>query len=579
MWRARDLVRFGLIAAGIATTFQSSDADSIARDLVVDFGKSGLWEFVDNSKWQKISSVSPTAVSVGDLDGNGDDDAVVSFNRSGLWVHYNGANWAKIHNSPARRFVAGDLDGTGKDDLVVDFGAAGIWVRYNNNTKWKKLHSASSQILMVGDFDGQGRDDLLVDFGAAGLWQMLNNSTWRKINNGSPRAMSVGDLDGNGKSEVVASFAGAGLWARYNNNTWLKLHSYSPANFFAGDLDGNGKDELVVDFDANGLWTRFNNAVWRKLHRASPINAAAADLDGNGEAEAVVNFGAAGLWVLYNKASWRQVSKGLAQIIEVGNFERSSSTFPVFPNADNTGVPKNWQPVQTFNSTQTISQNGAVVQDIRITSGDLRIAADNVIVRRVELLNGRITNDSCHDNLLVEDSSVLGHTSSEGAIGPGSYTARRVRLDGVPEGFRVGAKPACGAVRVEDSFVHVTPPSPCGDWHGDGLQGYGGPPLVIRNVTIDFEEGGGCYGTAPFFYPANQGNTSVDVDGLIVRGGGYSFRLGMPGKVRNLRVVNRSWTYGPIQVNCSVLSDWSAEIVTIDSDYQPTATVSTLRCN
>ena len=59
----------------------------------------------------------------------------------------------------------------------------------------------------------------------------------------------------------------------------------------------------------------------------------------------------------------------------------------------------------------------------------------------------------------------------------------------------------------------------------------------MRNLTIDFNETG-CGGTAPFFVPDSQGNTSANVNRLLVKGGGYSFRLGVPGSVYGLRIVD-----------------------------------------
>ena len=104
------------------------------------------------------------------------------------------------------------------------------------------------------------------------------------------------------------------------------------------------------------------------------------------------------------------------------------------------------------------------------------------------------------------------------------------------------------------------------------------PAINVRNMTIDFNEPG-CGGTAPFFVPDSQGNTSANVNRLLVKGGGYSFRLGVPGSVYGLRIVNEDWGYGPIQVRCSLLSGWEASIVNIDSNYQVTSTVRSQPCN
>jgi hypothetical protein len=151
------------------------------------------------------------------------------------------------------------------------------------------------------------------------------------------------------------------------------------------------------------------------------------------------------------------------------------------------------------------------------------------------------------------------------AVGTGGYTARGVEINGLPEGFRVGGNHSgCGPVVIEDSFARVVRPDVCGDWHGDGIQGYDGSQLTVRSTTLLLIEDG-CGGTAPFFYPDRQGNDSVDIDGLLVSGGGASFRLGTPGTVSNLFVEEDSWYYFPVDVLCSRLAHWEATIATVTS--------------
>jgi hypothetical protein len=234
-------------------------------------------------------------------------------------------------------------------------------------------------------------------------------------------------------------------------------------------------------------------------------------------------------------------------------------------------------PAQTRTAGLTVSSG--TVQDVRIVGGNLTLTGP-VTVRRVEIVGGRIilSGAGCRGGVVIEDTSVLRGTTTRAsdpeAIGPGGYTARRVKLDGVAEGFRVGGRSSgCGPVVIEDSYARVVAPDSCGDWHGDALQGYDGPAVTVRNSTLILAERGGCGGTAPFFVPSGQGNTSATVDGLLVQGGGFPFRLGVPGSVRNLAVVDRSWGYGPVDVRCSALSAWDARVVTPAG-----ATVRTLAC-
>ena len=150
-----------------------------------------------------------------------------------------------------------------------------------------------------------------------------------------------------------------------------------------------------------------------------------------------------------------------------------------FPTLSSVGVPAGWTPVRVVNGDYTVSTAGAVVQDLRI-NGSLIVNAPNVTVRRVEMLGGSINNfvgPTCRNGLVVEDTTIArgpGQTTSGDwpAIGAGGYTARRVKIDGLPEGFRVGGvENGCGPVRIEDSYARVVSPDNCGDWHGDGLQG------------------------------------------------------------------------------------------------------------
>jgi hypothetical protein len=260
-----------------------------------------------------------------------------------------------------------------------------------------------------------------------------------------------------------------------------------------------------------------------------------------------------------------------------------------FPTADTAGVPAGWQPKQTHQGTLTISTPGAVVEDVRVVGGGIEVAADNVTLRRVEVVGGWIGNwpdvGSCTKGLLMQQVSVVaapGQDTSDlgAAISTGGYTADRVKIDGLPEGFRVGGQPqGCGPVTIADSYVRIVAPESCAglDWHGDGLQGWEGDRLTLRDTTIVFQDRQDCMGTAPFFYP-DQGNASVDIDGLLLQGGGYSFRLGTPGSVRNLAVVQDSWWFGPLDVKCDLLDAWDAHLVRLDDRGQPVP-VADLPCD
>jgi hypothetical protein len=265
-----------------------------------------------------------------------------------------------------------------------------------------------------------------------------------------------------------------------------------------------------------------------------------------------------------------------------------------FPNPASTGVPAGWMPKQTRSSDLTVNRAGAVIQDVLLTNGaDLLVNAPNVTIRRVKLQGGVINNwpsSTCKGHgLLVEDTTLepapgqpyVGNDTP--ALMFGGYTARRVEINRYGEGFRVAD---CGRVTLEDSFVYILGDEPdCGrDLHSDGAQAFYGQGLTANNNTIIF--GNHC-GTSPYFMGYGGKDPSrptintgtYNINGLLVAGGGYVFRQQVPGSVTGLRIVHKSWLYGPIDNRCSVLSPWDAKIVTIDENYQVTRVVRNQPCN
>lgn len=268
--------------------------------------------------------------------------------------------------------------------------------------------------------------------------------------------------------------------------------------------------------------------------------------------------------------------------------QRRAPDYSRFPTRANTGVPRGWKPRRTLSRDLVITKAGKVVKDIRLVdNADLIVDAPNVTIRRVELLGGQIMNvpgSECRNGLIIEDTTLRrpNPTKLDGedsAIGIGGYTARRVEMVDVTEGFRVGGRSmGCTRTKIVNSWVRVTYPDTCHDWHGDGIQGFDGPRLVVRKTRITMVEGEDCGGTAPFFWPHDQGNLPARVNGLLVSGGGAPFRITTPGSVRGLRIVNKSWFYFPMDVRCSVMRDWEAKIVRLNRAGQPVV-VKNLPCN
>lgn len=69
-------------------------------------------------------------------------------------------------------------------------------------------------------------------------------------------------------------------------------------------------------------------------------------------------------------------------------------------------------------------------------------------------------------------SHTLSHTlvrsrrSDLPAVAYGDFTVRRVHIDGLPEGIRVGARSSYGATYaiIENTYARISSPQVCPDW-------------------------------------------------------------------------------------------------------------------
>lgn len=309
-------------------------------------------------------------------------------------------------------------------------------------------------------------------------------------------------------------------------------------------------------------------------------------------------------------------------VVKFGSGTGSTSSCPNrFPTPSCAGLPAGWTSTATYTSDRIISADNAIVENITMDGAVLYITGDNVTVRKVKFTHGAgistERNDYCAQNTVIEDSTFTPDGAEwlapglDATIEDGGYTARRVYMDGVYEGLRVGGRNLtrpCGDVTIEKSYIRASYPVLCPsnpsawDWHGDALQFYDGLHTTITDSVINLDEvWPDCAGTAPIFF-ADQCNTGrsgtppwstvscttiqpwynntlaahggviANINGLMIAGGGYSFRAYMPVKVKDLFIKKDSWHYMASDVDCSnVTAGWDAHLATIDANGQPIA--------
>ncbi|MCH7753409.1 MAG: VCBS repeat-containing protein, partial [Planctomycetes bacterium] len=177
-----------------------------------------------------------TAVSLGDLDGDGDLDAFFATSANPVWINDGAGTFTDSGQSLGSSFGSGvslgDLDGDGDlDAFVLNIGANLVLINDGTGTftnSGQTLGSSFSQGVSLGDLDGDGDLDAFVanDSQANRVWinqggaQAGTAGTFtdslQTLGSSGSRGVSLGDVDGDGDLDAFVA-------NRFNqaNRVWI----------------------------------------------------------------------------------------------------------------------------------------------------------------------------------------------------------------------------------------------------------------------------------------------------------------------------------------------------------------------
>lgn len=289
----------------------------------------------------------PAGVEAEDIDGDGKNDLIVANNNDASVsvfrnIHSSGVIQASSFAAKAdyttlatpSAIALGDLDGDGKKDLVVlNSGAGSLSVFRNTSTsgtisfaaRVDFSFAANGRSLTLADLNNDGHAEVIVGANGA-LYVYPNNATAGSFNtsslgsilsvrsSGGEFMVTAKDIDGDGKTDLVGTeFTGAqaDLFIMRNIHTTgsLSAGSFAAAVTFAvtsttntfgapatGDLDGDGKADIVVANPVeNNVWVYRNISVQGSISTGSlaspvkfttattPTTVGLADLNGDGK--------------------------------------------------------------------------------------------------------------------------------------------------------------------------------------------------------------------------------------------------------------------------------------------------------
>lgn len=251
-----------------------------------------------------------------------------------------------------------------------------------------------------------------------------------------------------------------------------------------------------------------------------------------------------------------------------------SCELPAYPKPGCTGVPGGTE-LTTVSGNITLNAGEQLVGK-RVT-GSVTVQGGNVLIKNSEIY-GQINNWSGGPSatFTIQDSTIGAPSGCNGdfAVGARNYAAIRVHVRNFGDAFRVSGND----VTIKDSFMKLC--SNPGD-HSDGIQGnYAGVNNLIEHNTIDQRFIGDA--TSPVFW-ADESKDVRLVNNLLM-GGGFTIRLHDGGGSNMVatgnRVVENSWSYGPVYSSCSRINPWSDnKFVTIDANYNITTVKDAFNCS
>jgi hypothetical protein len=283
-----------------------------------------------------------------------------------------------------------------------------------------------------------------------------------------------------------------------------------------------------------------------------------------------------------------------------GSSTPSACALPKYPNSSCTGTPTGTSFSRTVNTDYYANTPNQVIDSWHIT-GDLVIQATGIVIKN-SLIDGHVDNDSLplNTSFTITDSTVGPATcDTQGwpSLNAHNMTATRVFLRGHQDGIDVVGD----NVTVTDSLVQpcYQPPEVVGSdgFHSDGVQDQCGgvcTHMIFVHNTFDSQAwyNGQRTGNSAIYLGSPYNGTGQDAGDVILQnnlflGGGYSTALWWDavGDKANWIISGNAWAqgtwaYGPTDsANTCSHQTWSGNsIVTVDTNYAVTSTISSLNC-
>jgi hypothetical protein len=278
-----------------------------------------------------VAMTSMQSLVYADVDGDGDDDvlgvtssshiALLVNNGSGYFVNATLASGLLVASNRASAVTVGDIDGDGDVDVFVSAtSASSVLMQNNGSGGFADVSAASLRTNRTGTFrqstmldvDGDGDLDLFVPTSSgnrlyvnSGNGTLVESGASRGVasytGNGSVRGSAAADVDGDGDVDVLVFGSGPQQLYMNNGSGWFVDRAASRlalvtdvASASFGDIDNDGDADLLMGASSSPSAVAANNgsgvfsiaaAVTTALGSATVTNPVFVDVDADGDVD------------------------------------------------------------------------------------------------------------------------------------------------------------------------------------------------------------------------------------------------------------------------------------------------------
>ena len=478
---------------------------------------------------------TPSSVAIGDIDGDGKQDIVITnqfLNKISVYRNTStsgaittGSFAAKVNFitdtlSLPTAVAIGDIDGDGKPDLAVTNSFTNTVSILKNISSVGSITSSSFAAAVdyktglgptsvaIGDIDGDGKPDLVIaDYNAKTISVLRNKASVNVIDTNSlaakvdfatgtgPYALAIGDLNGDGKPEIVVANQGSNTISVFANSASsgtilttslaakvdVASGGESPYYISIANIDGDDKPDIVTaNLVQNNLSVIKNVYSSGTISSASfagavsfatgnsPFSVSIADMDGDGKPDlAVPNFGNNNVSIYKNNllnivpvnflsftGQYQHPGKALLKWqtgteINTGSFNiQRSLNGTVFTTVGNTpavGFSSNYSFTDVLPSTNTsaivyyrlqeIDKDGAITYSSIVSVNINKTVTFSVYPNPTKGFINIQSNDNRTGNGLIVIKDIIGHNVLTSKLD--NVSIQQISLNSIPKGVYI----------------------------------------------------------------------------------------------------------------------------------------------